>query len=672
MTGVNSIKFFLFYLSLAVLPIAAAQTTNAQDLISSHRGAVTAILMDDSGRIISSGEDGFMQIWDRQKNAPAERSQIGFYSIKSMALRPGKPEIAFIQSSDDGKSRVAVWNYETKQNLFNLPFDDSTNNVFYSAAGSFLLITGSNGVKRVNSDTGIAMSSPAADLGDVSFAATGRSERSMVACLKSGSLSYWDLESGNATGTVNVPVNLGSPLLLGNNRFLAGFDIGGLVILDAVSGKLLVRETGIRNGTLFTGNPDGLEFICMVPGIQGSLSRNPSILYHLSFNVQSSRLQTVNRRNVPSSMPLIDCGVIIAPDAVALGTTDGRVIILNQNGTAKLMDTKNQTAIADAAASSNALAFRTENSQLGFIPADFSSLDQGSVILTEDSGPYTAITAGDSDFLLWQPQNTRTFPLIKHLSDNPEYGSVSETYINKLTLRFPLRSASIYGNLYLFMDTVGNITIINQDSGEIIFTYLSSGAQDAAFIDDKNILIGRSAGQGSSAFVMVNIVTGETVPLPLSVALGARVYRGSTGDLFGAAISSSFKTSLVSINSANPARSFSLTEVDAEDPGFPMAESRGILAAAMDNGNARLFAANTFYDSSVQASNAAFLERSPGLPVILTNSANYIISVDSDGNICWYDPPTGKIQAVFRLFTDSWILNKADGTSVSGKVQAKN
>ena len=664
MTKIRFLVLVLLFSAAAgfFTPRLEAQTGRQNlDRRGGHRGAVSALVIDDEGRIISSGEDGFIEIWDRQKNAAAERFQIGVYPITDMALRPGRPELAFVETNNAGLSRVSVWDYEKKQNLFTLPFNSRTDRVFYSAGGSFLLITGNSGVERVQSETGASLPVPELS-GTVSFAATGRSQRSMVAYLNTGYLSYWDLETGMATGTVYVPRDIKSPLLLGNNRYFAGFDAEGLFVLDAVSGTILLRENGIRSGILFTGNPEGTEFLCLVPGMEGQLARNPSVLHHFNIKLPASRLESLNRRNIPGNMPLVNSGVIINEEMAALGTIDGRVLTINRNGTARLMDTLNQLRIEEAAASADALAFITENNRLGFIPLDYTRINSRTSIRFENCEPYTSIAAGESDFLLWQSQNTRSFPLIKHLSAAPERGSVSETYINKLTLRFPLRSVSVYGDLYLFMDSIGNITILNQETGTIIFTYTSQGAQDAVFVNETAILIGRSANQNSSAFLMVNIITGETVPFPVSAALGAKVYRGPSGQLYGSAVSSSFRTSLVTMNAANPGRTEILAEIDTENPVFSMAESGTFLAANPGMDKARLFSIMDLFSEETA------LERSPGLPLVLAGAGDLIICADTDGNICWYDPLTGGILAILRLYTNTWVLEK-EGVIISGNVQ---
>jgi hypothetical protein len=338
------------------------------------------------------------------------------------------------------------------------------------------------------------------------------------------------------------------------------------------------------------------------------------------------------------------------------------------------MNTQNQVHIDEISASSGALAFRTENSRLGFIPLDYTRLNSSSILRLEDSGPYTSISASstNSEFLLWQSENTRSFPLIKRISSTPERGSVSEVFIDKLTMRFPLRSVSVYRNLYLFLDTVGNVSIINQNSGEIIFNGSFSGAQDAAIINEGNIVLGRSAGTGNSAFLMVNINTGETVPLPLSADLGARVYRGESGFVYGAAISrtgNSLHTSLIYINTANLSRSYSLADLDMEDTFLSIAESAPFLASTLGSNGASIYKIPGINSSiSYSGSLGTAMERNAGLPQKIISGSGYFICLDSDGNITWHESGTGKILALFRIYADAWGL-ETGGTITRGRIQ---
>jgi hypothetical protein len=261
--------------------------------------------------------------------------------------------------------------------------------------------------------------------------------------------------------------------------------------------------------------------------------------------------------------------------------------------------------------------------------------------------------------------------LIKYVSNNPERGSVSEAFVDRLTMRFPLRSVSAYRNLYLFLDTVGNVRIINQSSGEIIYNGLFSGVQDAVFINDTNIMLGSSTGAGNSPFLMVNIRTGETVPIPLSVDVGTKVYRGESGFVYGAAISrngNNLRTSLLYINTSNPARSYSLFDLESEDTLMAIAESTPFLASTISTGGASIFRIPGINSSVSYSSSSTALERNAGLHQKIISGNGCFICLDSDGNITWHDPGTGRILAHFRIYADAWVL-EAQGVTTRGRIQ---
>ncbi|MDR2482260.1 MAG: hypothetical protein LBD08_01360, partial [Treponema sp.] len=194
------------------------------DLPGKHRGAVNALAVDAQGRILSAGADGFLGIWNPGENALEERFQLSPYALTAIALRPGAEQAAVAENDSLGRCRVSVWDYRGKRNLFTLPLRDPVSYLCYSAAGNFLIIarSGRNGVLFLHPETGEALPGLPAPEGldsSVSFAATGKSERTMIVYSPLGSLSYWELDSGTEIRRFPVPPNLAPPVLFGNNRF---------------------------------------------------------------------------------------------------------------------------------------------------------------------------------------------------------------------------------------------------------------------------------------------------------------------------------------------------------------------------------------------------------------------------------------------------------------------
>jgi WD40 repeat protein len=629
-----------------------------------HRGAVNALVYDAQGRILSAGADGFLGIWELSHNTALERFQVSSATIHAMVLRPLKTQIGLIESDTLGQYRISAWDYETKQKLFTRSFEDPISYITYSAGGNFLILGGTrrNGVIFVHPETGELLRSAPDIPGTVSFAATGRSERTMISYAPTGVLSYWDLESGKELRHFIVPPEIRSPILFGTNRFLGGIDQGGLVILDAVSGTEIVRDRSISQGTLVPIDPDLSEFVCASVGV--------STLYHFSLSA-SGKLETKNRRTVSQRIAPITSAAI-TQDAMALGTTNGSLWIFHQDGKTDLMAVKHQSGIAELAASGTVLAIRS-GASTGFIPLDYTQLTDNTLIRFT-STVYSHITAEVSEspegsasatFLLWQENNPSLYPVIKQVHFNGRaFISTSDTILDKLSARVPLRSTAILGDQAIFLDAVGNITVLSTISGEEVFSFSAIGALDATFLDEGNILIGRSAISGNTPFLIVNILTGETVPLGyLSTrGIGIRVYRGSSGSVYGAVIdqeSGTMKTVLLRINTTHPALSERLDEYPREDTSFGIAETGGFLGSTLGGEGANRY---------TPAGMAPF-ERSPGFPVDIIDGGRFFIILDGEGNIAWHDPLSGKLLALFHLYEDEWILETVNtGPVLRGRV----
>jgi hypothetical protein len=193
------------------------------------------------------------------------------------------------------------------------------------------------------------------------------------------------------------------------------------------------------------------------------------------------------------------------------------------------------------------------------------------------------------------------------------------------------------------------------------FSFSSVGSLDAAFVSRDAVILGRSGVSGNTPFLIINLATGETVPLPYPSSAGARVYRGPSGTLYAAGVdqeAGSPRTSIIRLDTANPVQSVRLVEYQGEDTLFSLAESSGALASNLGGEGAVLFSSGGMLN----------FERSPGLPGRLIEGGPYFIVIDGDGNLCWHDPRSGKLLALFRLYDDEWILLREQGDVLRGAV----
>jgi hypothetical protein len=635
--------FFTMVLVPGLYAQTAPETPGPSRIPGGHRGAVTALVYDGKDRVLSAGTDGFIGIWDIRNRTALERYQMSPYSINAMALRPGKTQIALVESDGLGIYRVSAWDYQAKRNLFTLRFKDPLLYLNYSAGGNFIIAArnADTAVVFIHPETGEILRSPGSLSGAAEFAATGLSERTMVVYLSSGVLSYWELESGEEIRHFKVPANMSSPILFGNNRFFGGIDSQGLVVLNAVTGDLITRDSSVRRGKLWPVSPELAEFKCAGP------ENGPPEIYHFSLN-PFGVLELKDRISFsPARQPItgaVSAAANGAAPAAVLGTARGDLFILGEGETP--MTAAARVQIREAAAAGNSLALLTERGSLGLIPLDYRDLRDGGVLELENAAPYTRLSA-EADhpgrFILWQSGQVRPFPVVRTISGG------TEAVLEGLSPRHPLRSVSALAGRVLFLDTSGGLGVVSIDTGGPVFSVTLQGALDGVFQDRENIIVGMSGAE--SPFLTINTGTGETAPIPYPLSIGARLYRG-TG-IYGAAVDpEAGKTTLVRI-SGGPVP---LVEYPGEDTGFSAAECGGVLASTLGGDRAILYDGRAFTP----------FERSPGLPLRLIDGGTRFIALDGDGNIAWHDPRSGELLALFTLYEQEWRLDEKNGPSLGG------
>ncbi|MDR2901034.1 MAG: hypothetical protein LBV20_05900 [Treponema sp.] len=621
-----------------------------------HTGTITSLVQAENGTILSAGEDGFINIWNIQKNVAESHLQVSSYPVIAMTQRPGRPHIAVIESDEMGLYRISAWDYNQRKKLFTLRFKDPLSFITYSKNGSFLIAAriGRTGIVFINPENGELLQAPSDLNGTITFAATGKSERTMIAYSPSGTLSYWNLESGKLMQSAVVPQDMKFPLLLNNNLFFAGIDKNGLVVLDALSGKELSRNNSIKDGQLLSVSDEGRNLVF----VQTQNGNNRYLLLRIENN---GTLRRINQKIIPANNLSITSSILLE-NHIALGTEDGKIhLYQHQKNTIKEMETGRQFAINEIASSENALALLHNEKGIAFIPSDVNVISAETIIRFEDIVDYDQIISADRGsnsneyFVLWRSADTKILPIIRN--KNTIISAVEE-----LSDRFPLRMASVLNKHILFLDTGGNISIYNIDTKTVEYRHSVAGALHASFIDEKNIIVSRIADTGNTPFLMLNTSSGETVPLAYPAELGTRVFRNKSGILYAAVVNQDedeFITRIINLNTSNPTKSQSLVEYMGEDIAFSVAESGGNLATTLGGDGASLF---------TQRGSQAF-ERSAGLPVKLINTKNFFTILDNSGNITWHNSSTGNIEATLGLYDKMWRLQKRNGDILEGVIQ---
>jgi len=592
-------------------------------------------LVRTENKFIGGTEDGYIVIWDVNPNSPPERFQLTMYKIDKIVSHPFKEEICVIEAGGSGNYRISAWDYALKKKLFSVFSAEPVTYINYSGSGSFIIAAGLGeaGLALLDSQTG-EIDGRGADCGadfgingnSVAFAATGRAERNMLVYqkedgnsfsyekqsdLSGGRILYYSLESPSITGEFQAPGNLSNTVILRNNRFLAGINSYGLLIVDAASGEITDTVQNVEKNSLLCSSNEGLYCLNGKDTYRFSLGDNGKIIKQERLSISFNTKQAAG----------------------------------------------SQIRITEIAAGKRTVAFLTENGDLCFIPLDYRTLSSGGkpeTLIHSRRERYTRVTfvsAADKErdqYVLWQTLNTGAVPLLITAAQQ----SNAEP-LNQFIGRFPLRSISSFNEKLLILDASGNLSVRNMadTKSKPDFTFTASGATDAGFINDGNIILSRDINN-ISPFLSVNIRTGETLPLNYGALTALSVYSGKSGKIYAEAVEledDRYKTTVIDLfpaqdrtKSASPLKIF---EYNSEANHLSIAESNGRLAIACDSEGAFILTRETVN-----------FERTNSLPVKLLGCDNFFLSLDGEGNIAWHDNTTGKLLALLSLYREKWTL----------------
>jgi len=643
-------KFFLLFLFFASFPLFCFDTAGG------HKGKVTA-LIHNKDTVISAGEDGFIVIWSVSQRAAMEKFQLTSNGIKSMVKHPLKDEICIIESGDMGNNRISAWDYKEKEKLFSIQSGEPAAFINYSANGNYIITAGFDGshFTLLDSSNGKILSFVDIPSGTVTFGITGKTEQNILLYQGEnedyeGQILYLDLKSLSVTGRFRAPSNLSTPIVFGNNRFLAGINSNGLLITDAASGILLDNIQDIERSALLYPVNDG--FFC--------LSRENNILNRF----------TVDRRGIISSrqkLPIVPGN----EETISAFAINGTAVFAGEGGNLFMagltaeqhsrlfqMAQNFQTQITEIAANNTSIAFLTEDGGLCFLPLDFKLIKDNNKLSAEKTRNLTRITAiapfSDKEnqadpYILWQTDNVKTTPEIIY-SDL----KTDELSLQFMVGRYPIRSITSRNGNILVLDSSGLLSVYNLKniSAKAAYTFSSVGVNDAGFVNENYLLLCRSAVSGNSPFLFINYNTGETVPVSFTAQAGILTYTGNSGKTYAAAVikGADGVRTVIHTLSANRTINEKIFEYSGEAANLLIAESTGITAIAAGGDGAK-----------ISAGKEINFERTQGLPVKLLGCTNFFLSLDSEGNIAWHNI-NGKLLAVFRVYKDRWVLETENET----------
>jgi len=593
-----------------------------------HRfeGGVAAIADSSVTRsFFAAGKDGFITRFSYRTMKP-ETWQVSTMPVKRIAAHPKKALIAVYETDGFSIHKISLWDWQTKKQLYAKRFTSSVLSLSWSAQGTYLFIgtASTEGITVLDANGNVKKVYPRPP-GIVLLAATGPSEKSIVTYGETGRLVYADIAKKSILTQYETEDRLENPELIKNYTQIIGYKNGNVVVVKAASGEVL--ENYPARSALFAGKITDSLPVWIEKGESGRT------WYLCQGDKKSPAFSLPHPADITAARH-VDAAVVI-------GTDDGRLYRLTQNKDAEILLTELNIDVS--------IPIRdicTKDSKIYMLSGSTlyvstSPADKPEPVIQSVSGD--RCTVYGNGFLFWSAE--KNAPLY--------YAEEGQTPVVLYRPRERLNSVSVYNDTIAAVRAFSGLVLLDGKSGKQLFTYQAAGLQDAVQVDDTFVLITKSTGGViRQPILLINIKTGETIPLNMDGDIAFSVQGNNkvanTFSCFRLKTEKSEQTDLMTmkLDTAYPARSSFAAVLSYSD--------EDLQASLYDDGYAVLTTLGknqlTYYDKRRRSSRQ--LPRDYALPRKALMTETYIVSVNYDGSLSWFNRRTMQLLQ-YKTFTEN-------------------
>jgi WD40 repeat protein len=586
---------------------------NAQSHFStqSHQALVTNIeaVADTTGwdtAYFSSGEDGFLIRWGEDNQG--EHYQISDVGIKLIAVSPNGNDVAVYETDGGSVNKVSVWDWKTLTRKYQKNFSDSITSLKFSAKGNYLIIGTAtvDGAIFIRTASWTIIDKVKANTSIVNYIATSDSEKTVVFYSPAGTLSYFNLMTGQLKQKFQVIQGLTTPVMFNNNIFLAGIKDNAIYILNAFKGTT-VTSIQAQNPIILSGSKDKNFYYLEYDG------RNN---YELKMLEVQDDMKISNPRLVKSFRgPRGEA-------AICVGTKHfGDLYLGARNGAIYRADT-------EATSTPQSFVQITENKYKKIYDIDECLKDF--FFLTDEN-----------NIILWT-KSSRAPVIKKDLSTQAE----EVLFTPKSSLQ-SVRLFNVSGIDYLVeIESNSEVNIFDFEKKTLKEVYSGTGIQDAILAQNGNLYVAKSAATNPQVpLLCVNPDTLETVPLGVK---GNVAYALSIKDnmIYGINLVSDETGKTTYVFSFN-IESKVLTNI------LKFSNEDSDVFTYLKGGN--LFTnigKNKVYCYNIASKKRFAYNRSSSIPVDICQNGNQVVILNSNGSISWCSPTSQTLKADWYLTND--------------------
>lgn len=508
MTGLTIQAFGLIIgmgLAAAGIPVSPGTLSTRAVVSSGHRGAVLDMAEDgDRGLLFSVGEDGFLRVWDAEAGTLVRKIAVTRQRIASIALDPVAPRAAVVVTDGVRSFAVQVWNWDTEKLLYSIPLGNAPLFVRFSRSGTYLLCGDMQwtGLHVHRSRDGTAVPFHPEGFGMVGFAEVSRSDSTLLTYQPSGTLSYWDLATGEVIREMTAAAGLVNVRTSEDRATLVGLDGSEVVGIDALTGETRFRHDASGIASMDT-SPDAGQI---------ALLRRDGTL-----QVRDSLGRVPDPPPIAGRFDWLPRLVRMSRGTILLAGDDGQIGSISRDNRVREFARDLLARVSDMAARDDMLVVAADGLlhvlRVGDRHAASDAVSEVFSVRAPFAGPVGVLFMDPQKLLVWKK------------GDGP--GALCEIDLSTgqsrdcpVSFDAPLSAVSARDDVVYTLEKSGEVRVFQLATGVPLFRSRWPGAVCVAPLGTRSLVLGRLAGGAvGSSLVRIDLETGETAPLPGSETL---------------------------------------------------------------------------------------------------------------------------------------------------------
>ena len=611
----------------------------AQSHISSqaHSGMITNLEILKSNdpfdfSYFTAGNDGFIVKWSEDNQG--EHYQISDVGIKLIAVSPNGNDIAIYASDGGSVNRVEVWDWKNLKRKFFKRYKDAITSLEFSSKGTYLIVGTAtvDGAQFIRTQNWTIVDKIKANTSIVNYIQTSSTEKTCVFYSPVGTLSYFNMQTGQLKEKLNIIRGLNQVVLYNNNIFLAGVKDDTIYVINAFKGNTVTAIPANNPIILSNTNDSNLYYLeydgrnnyelKMIENMEGLTVSNPRIIKTLKG---------------PRGNSAICCGYKQNTNIV-LGSLSGSIYRIDAEPSTSIVTMEESTnniysKIHDMTPAPSDFYFLTSNAIFK------SSYDSGVVDKMAEVHNHTNIISYDDENVILWSKSTNNPIIMMNLATKTQ-----NTLFTPKSIVQTLKLSSIGEKKYLIaIESNSKVCLYDFTNNQLKEIYSGTGIQDAVLTDDGNLYIGKSASTNpKSPMICVNPETYETVPLAVT---GNVCYALSTQGsvIYGINLQEDNNTYVFSYNTKTKKVTNILKFAEEDSEAFTYLHNNNLFTN---------IGRNKVYCYNISTKQRFSYERTASIPLSISQNKNRVVILNDNGCISWFGDNSANLLADWYLTTD--------------------